>query len=215
MEVAGSCSSMTFCCPKESRGAGSSCAEVWKFGREPASNHNRAIHQNIIIRPIGHNVWASYDHTKKKWQSVNTEACIPKGQLGYICENAVVGNEDLCLDTEDSACTFEMLPHTKTQSQVYYVGNGCACVRTFCVNFTIDTCHEVVNDTNFCVCNFTKIIGCDFNYTIPITTEQLIENDYLLYHDRDTNRERYKSFQKMFEHLDIEKMVQEANKTQR
>ncbi|XP_063035606.1 uncharacterized protein LOC134431543 [Melospiza melodia melodia] len=64
------------------------------------------IHQDVIVRPIDHNVWASYDNTKNRWQSVSTEACIPRGQLDYVCENAVVEAEDLCLDAENSFCYY-------------------------------------------------------------------------------------------------------------
>ncbi|KAJ7405423.1 hypothetical protein BTVI_69131 [Pitangus sulphuratus] len=171
-----------------------------------------AIHQNVIVRPIDHNVWASYDHTKKKWQSVSTEACTPKGQLGYICENAVVENADLCLDTENSVCTFEMLPHARAQSQV---GNGCACVRSFCANFTIDACHEVVNGTNFCICNFTRITDCDFDYIVPVTTRQLIEADYIMYHNVPKLQigMNIDLFKAMLKHPNIEKLVQEVNRT--
>ena len=173
------------------------------------------IHQDVIVRPIGHNVWASYDPFKNKWQSVSTEACIAKGQLGYICENAVVENEDLCLDAEDSVCTFEMLPHDKAQSQVFYIGNGCACVRTTCIIIAIDNCYEMTNSTNFCVCNFTRIVGCDFSYTVPITTQQLLAVEYTLYHNvprlqigMDTNL-----LKTMLRHPDIEKPAQEVSKT--
>ena len=60
---------------------------------------------------MDHNVWASYDQTKGKWQSISIEACIPREQLGYIYENAVIGNEGLCLDIKKGTCTFEMFPH--------------------------------------------------------------------------------------------------------
>lgn len=55
------------------------------------------VHQNVVVRPIGHNVWASFDYSKRKCQSISTEACIPKGKLGYICENTVIENEDFVL----------------------------------------------------------------------------------------------------------------------
>ncbi|XP_017695589.1 PREDICTED: uncharacterized protein LOC108510426 isoform X1 [Lepidothrix coronata] len=173
------------------------------------------IHQDVIVRPVDHNVWADYDNAKNKWQSISTEACIPKGQLGYICENAIVEAEDLCLDAEDSICTFEMLPHNRTRSQVFYIGNGCACIRTPCVDVVIDNCLEVTNDTNFCICNFTKIVGCDFSYTAPITTQQLIEAEYTLYHEvpklqigMDT-----KLLKEMLMHPEVRKLAQKVNQT--
>uniref|UniRef100_A0A8C5IUW4 Uncharacterized protein n=1 Tax=Junco hyemalis TaxID=40217 RepID=A0A8C5IUW4_JUNHY len=178
------------------------------------------IHQDVIVRPIDHNVWASYDYTKKRWQSISTEACIPRGhamfaKTGYVCENAVVEAEDLCLDAENSVCTFEMLPHNRTQSQVYYIGNGCACVRTACDNVTIDSCQEETNDTNFYVCNFTKIVGCDFHYTVPITTQQLINADYNLYQEIPKLQigVDVKVLKAMLAHPKVKQLVQKVNQT--
>ncbi|XP_063038038.1 uncharacterized protein LOC134433074 [Melospiza melodia melodia] len=173
------------------------------------------IHQDAIVRPIDHNVWASYDYTKNRWQSVSTEACIPRGQLGYVCENAVVEAEDLCLDAENSVCTLEMLPHDRTQSQVYYIGNGCACVRTACDNVTIDNCQEETNNTNFCVCNFAKIVGCDFHYTVPITTQQLINANFNLYQEISKLQigMDVKILKAMLAHPEVKKLVQKVNQT--
>ncbi|KAL9870446.1 uncharacterized protein GJ701_012253 [Geothlypis trichas] len=173
------------------------------------------IQQDVIVKPIDHNVWASYDYIKNKWQSVSTEACIPRGQLGYVCENAVVEAEDLCLDAENSICTFEMLLHDRTQSQVYYIGNGCACVRTACDNVTIDNCREETNNTNFCVCNFTKIVGCDFHYTVPITTQQLINTDLNLYREIPELQigMDVKILKAMLAHPKVKKLVQRVNQT--
>uniref|UniRef100_A0A8D2LZR5 Uncharacterized protein n=1 Tax=Zonotrichia albicollis TaxID=44394 RepID=A0A8D2LZR5_ZONAL len=173
------------------------------------------IHQDVIVRPIDHNVWASYDYTKKRWQSISTEACIPRGQLGYVCENAVVEAEDLCLDAENSVCTFEMLLQNRTQSRVYYIGNGCACVRTACDNITIDSCQEETNNTNFCVCNFTKIVGCDFHYTVPITTQQLINADFNLYQEIPKLQigMDVKILKAMLAHPKVKQLVQKVNQT--
>lgn len=77
--------------------------------------------------------------------------------------------EDLCLDTQDNICTFEIFLSGKSKSQAYSVGNQCACVQTGCPTVTIDDCVEPTNHTSFCVCNFTKIVGCE-NYSTPITT---------------------------------------------
>lgn len=89
----------------------------------------------------------------------------------------------LCLDTEHRVCTFERFPHNNNRSQVYYVGNGCACIRTLCLHIFIDYCPEIANGTNLCVCNFSRIVGCDFDYSVPLTTMQLIEAEYTLYYD--------------------------------
>lgn len=39
------------------------------------------------------------------------------------------------------------------------------------------------NYSNLCICNFTHIIGCDFQYLAPVTSHQLIKANYTLYHE--------------------------------
>lgn len=39
------------------------------------------------------------------------------------------------------------------------------------------------NRSNFCVCNFTEIAGCDFNCSAPVTSHQLIDSNYTLFHE--------------------------------
>lgn len=63
------------------------------------------------------------------------------------------------------------------------IGNGCACLRTACdkvfiENLVVDT----KNNSNFCVCNFTKITGCDFSYLAPVTSYHLLQSNYTLIH---------------------------------
>lgn len=45
-----------------------------------------------------------------------------------------------------------------------------------------DTIHNVTNHSNVCVCNFSMIIGCDFNFSVLITTHDDLPFDYMLYH---------------------------------
>lgn len=107
-----------------------------------------------------------------------------------------------------------MIPVTCARSQVYYIGQGCACIRTVCENVAIDSCIEETNATKFCACNFTKIIGCNFNYTIPVTTNQLIQDTYVLYHDIPDLQigMKIEMLKKMY-HPDLKKMIQEVNET--
>lgn len=106
-------------------------AEVWDIFPILAPG---TIHQDVVVRPIGHNVWTKYSNNTGKWQTISTEACIPKEQQGYDCKNVVIENKDVCLNTEDRTSTFEMLPSGHAQPQVYYVGKGCACIRTSCAS---------------------------------------------------------------------------------
>jgi len=42
---------------------------------------------------------------------------------------------------------------------------------------------DIDNNLNFCVCNFTNIVGCDFSYSTPVMSHQLLQNNYTLIHD--------------------------------
>ena len=42
---------------------------------------------------------------------------------------------------------------------------------------------ETKNYLNFCVCNFIEIIGCDFSYSAPVTSHQLLQSNYMLIHE--------------------------------
>jgi len=46
-------------------------------------------------------------------------------------------------------------------------------------NITVDTS----NHSNACVCNFTNIMGCDFNYSVPVTSYQLLWSTYTIIQD--------------------------------
>lgn len=96
------------------------------------------IHRHVVVRLMGHNVWARFNTRTQNRQTRSTEACTPRQQLGFICENPITQNKDLCLNTEDSTCIFEMTPVTHARSQVYSIGKGCARIRTICENITID-----------------------------------------------------------------------------
>ncbi|KAK4825915.1 hypothetical protein QYF61_003410 [Mycteria americana] len=57
-------------------------------------------------------------------------------------------------------------------------------MRTFCDSVFVDNATvDIGNHSNICVCNFTKIMGCDFNYSAPVTTHQLLQADYTLHQD--------------------------------
>lgn len=39
------------------------------------------------------------------------------------------------------------------------------------------------NHSNICICNFTSIMGCDFHYSAPATSHQLLQSNYMLIQD--------------------------------
>ncbi|XP_042660992.1 uncharacterized protein LOC122154684 [Tyto alba] len=134
-------------------------------------------HEETVLYPSEHRAWAR--KVNEKWQTVNVESCITREQQGFICESNTIDAQDVCLDTEQSICHFEIHPDNSKKTVIVYTGQGCICLRTACVFVEID--HDNVtlpigNHSNFCICNFAKIIGCDFVYWAPVVSHQLIKS---------------------------------------
>lgn len=67
------------------------------------------------------------------------------------------------------------LNHSVPWNRVQAQWNGCACMRTprdfvLVDNFIVDTS----NHSNICVCNFVNIMGCNFIYSTPVISYQLL-----------------------------------------
>ncbi|XP_068524887.1 uncharacterized protein [Anas acuta] len=139
-------------------------------------------HNGTILYPKEHKVWA---HQKGgKWQTIDVNACIVREQKGFICESNTLESQDICLDTEQNICHFEIHPNETLETVLIYIGKGCVCMRTHCDSIVVDdTVVDTSNHSNVCVCNFTKILGCDFKYSAPVTSYQLIASNYILLHE--------------------------------
>ncbi|KAK4806386.1 hypothetical protein QYF61_016236 [Mycteria americana] len=77
-------------------------------------------------------------------------------QQGFICESNTIKAQDICLDTEQNVCHFEIYPDEAPETVLVYIGKGCVCMRTLCDfiivdNITVDTSYH----SNICVRNFT------------------------------------------------------------
>ncbi|XP_077645678.1 uncharacterized protein LOC144247889 [Lonchura striata] len=138
-------------------------------------------HDGATLYPSEHREWAR--QIDDKWQTVNLESCIVREQQGFICEGNAIIAQDICLDTEQNICHFEIHPNKTSKTFLVYIGNGCACFRTACNTVYVeDTVVDTKNHSNFCACNFTKISGCDFSFETPVTSYQLLESNYTLIH---------------------------------
>ncbi|XP_064591958.1 uncharacterized protein LOC135459657 [Zonotrichia leucophrys gambelii] len=136
-------------------------------------------HDGAVLYPTEHRGWAR--QVNDKWQTVNLESCIVREQQGFICESNAIAAQDICLDTEENICHFEIRPYEDTQTVLIYIGNGCACFRTTCDSvFVEDVVVDTKNHSNFCACNFTEIVGCDFFYKAPVTSHYLLQSNYTL-----------------------------------
>ncbi|XP_067164812.1 uncharacterized protein [Apteryx mantelli] len=139
-------------------------------------------HSGAVLNPIEHRVWAQ--SSRRKWRTVDVNTCVVREQQGFICESNTIKAQDICLDTEQNVCHFEIHPDETPETVLLYIGKGCVCTGTLCDlifvdNITVDTS----NHSNVCVCNFTKTMGCDFNYSAPVVSYQLLQSNYTLSQD--------------------------------
>lgn len=134
-----------------------------------------------VVYPLDHRMWARV--SDKKWQSVDLEACILERGLGFICEDDALKASDVCFDTSEGVCHFEINPQSNNKTVLVYVGKGCVCFRTMCKYVQINDIYNqtVFNDSNMCACNVAIIRGCDFVYKPPVFTSQLLIRNYTLY----------------------------------
>uniref|UniRef100_A0A8C5TKU6 Integrase catalytic domain-containing protein n=1 Tax=Malurus cyaneus samueli TaxID=2593467 RepID=A0A8C5TKU6_9PASS len=138
-------------------------------------------HGKTVLYPFEHKQWAH--QIDKKWQTVNLEACIVREQQGSICESNTLEAQDICLDTEQNIYHFEIHPKENPKTVLICIGDGCVCIRTACDKIIIESLVvDTKNNSNFCVCNFTKIKGCDFSYSAPVISYHLLQSNYSLRH---------------------------------
>lgn len=78
-------------------------------------------HEGTVLRPSEHRMGAK--EAEGKWQAINTELCATR-KLGFMCERNVNDGQDICLDTEQSICHFEIRSVNQTTLLVY-IDQGC------------------------------------------------------------------------------------------
>ncbi|XP_074667534.1 uncharacterized protein LOC141917847 [Strix aluco] len=167
----------------------------------------------VVINPVGHKGWA-WQH-KGKWQTINTDLCTNMGHQGYICEGNTMEAQDICLDTHQKECNFKAQPSPNNHTVLIYIGEGCICLRTSCKSLIVDNYEEEIGGySNYCICNFTKAEGCDFTYTIPVLSSQVIKTEQNLFQKIDSipigmNLERVKE---MLQHEDLLSILEEVKK---
>jgi len=139
----------------------------------------RIFLNGTLVHPLKHEKRAR--QSRNRWLTVNVETCITREHQGYICEGNTLQAQDICLDTEQNVCHFETYPKELTNTVVVYIGEGCACLKTSCDKIQTDgSIKAMKNHSNSCVCHFKKLNSCDFNYSPPITSYQLMRANYTL-----------------------------------
>lgn len=171
--------------------------------------------EGAVLYPSEHRAWARM--MNGKWQTVNLESCATREQQGFICESNTIDAQDICLDTEQSICHFEIHPDTSQETVLVYIGLGCVCLRTACASVEIDDNNVILstkNHSNFCICSFVKIVGCDFLYVAPVTSHQLIRSNYTIYHKLSPTHigMNLTLVRQLMKHQDLTKILKEIQK---
>jgi len=82
-----------------------------------------------VLYPTERRVCAKTD--SDKWQTVAVDACITREQ-GFVCESNTLKVQDICLDTEQNVCHFEIHPDDAPSTVLVYIGKGWVCTRSPC-----------------------------------------------------------------------------------
>ncbi|XP_053789324.1 uncharacterized protein LOC128782859 [Vidua chalybeata] len=172
-------------------------------------------HEKSVLYPSEHRVWAWKN--RGKWQTINLEPCIAWEQQGFICENNLISAQDVCLDTDQGICHFEIRPDPNPRTVLVYIGNGCVCLRTLCDVIEIDKNKVSLftrNHSNFCICNFIKVTGCNFNYSAPVVSHQLIKSNYTTYNKLPPTPigMNLTLVKQLMKHQDLIKIIEEIHK---
>ena len=72
-----------------------------------------------LVHPLEHEKWAR--QSRNRWLTVNVETCIMREHQGYICEGNALQVQDICLDTDQNVCHFEIYPEELTNTVVVYI----------------------------------------------------------------------------------------------
>ncbi|KAK4828276.1 hypothetical protein QYF61_024941 [Mycteria americana] len=122
--------------------------------------HNASVHTiyPIIALGLNHNGTVLYPLERRVWAHRN-------------------GNKWQTVDV--NACVVREQQGFICESNTIKAQDICLDTEQNVYNITVDTS----NCSNICVCNFTKIVGCDFNYSAPVMSYQLLQSNYTLSRD--------------------------------
>ncbi|XP_062997622.1 peroxisome proliferator-activated receptor delta isoform X2 [Elgaria multicarinata webbii] len=107
------------------------------------------------------------------WQTVNVQGCVKRENLGFVCDDNSLEEHHECFSPQlvnSSLCSFDVIQ--EEMSTVVYTGKGCICVRTPCEFVIINglVIQPMLPYINRCFCNISVIVGCDFQFRVPVWT---------------------------------------------
>ncbi|CAI5777591.1 Hypothetical predicted protein [Podarcis lilfordi] len=131
------------------------------------------IDKDLVMYSRDSNRWARMRNGD--WQTVNVQGCVKRENLGFVCEDNSLEEHHECFSPQlvnSSHCSFDVIQ--EESSIVVYTGKGCICVRTPCEFVIINglVIQPMLPYLNRCFCNISVLVGCDFQFRVPVWTVQ-------------------------------------------
>uniref|UniRef100_K7FLX4 Uncharacterized protein n=1 Tax=Pelodiscus sinensis TaxID=13735 RepID=K7FLX4_PELSI len=125
-----------------------------------------------VMMPLPDQMWTYMVNQSIK--TVNLQACVEQSDLGYTCTTGLWEENHICFNSAEGECHYDLHPSDihNNHSVVAQVQEGCGCIRSLCLMFTVNTFY-IVNHTvhdNLCICNILHIRGCDVDITLFMPT---------------------------------------------
>ncbi|XP_042318654.1 peroxisome proliferator-activated receptor delta isoform X1 [Sceloporus undulatus] len=142
------------------------------------------IEKDLVMYSTDSNRWALMKDSD--WQTVNVQGCVKRENLGFICDDNSLEEHHECFPPQlinNSHCSFDVIQ--EKASTVVYTGKGCICVRTPCEFVIINglVIQPMLPYINRCFCNISVIVGCDFQFRVPVWTVQHMKTYPSLYRE--------------------------------
>nr|XP_020651919.1 peroxisome proliferator-activated receptor delta isoform X2 [Pogona vitticeps] len=142
------------------------------------------IEKDLVMYSRDSNRWAHL--TDGAWQTVNIQGCVKRENLGFVCDDNSLEEHHECFSPQlvnNSHCSFDVIQ--EDTSTVVYTGKGCICVRTPCEFVIINglVIQPMLPYINRCFCNISVIVGCDFQFRVPVWTVQHMKTYPSLYRE--------------------------------
>lgn len=110
------------------------------------------------------------------WALFDVQGCSHRDQLGFLCKNQVPSPHSPCLHPlNDSLNTCRYEWFCENGSAMTYIGHRCMCIWTRCEYVLLNSLaiQPMLPQIN-CFYNLSSVAGCDFSFSVPIWTQELL-----------------------------------------
>uniref|UniRef100_A0A8C8R7M0 Uncharacterized protein n=1 Tax=Pelusios castaneus TaxID=367368 RepID=A0A8C8R7M0_9SAUR len=165
-----------------------------------------------VMQQIGYKLWAIKQNNT--WRAVELEACNEEPDVGYVCNNNAIQSCGVCLNRNKGECYYRLDPCSSNESMIVYVGRTCVCIRSWCTMFKVNHVYDIAHNPyeNQCLCNISSLVGCDVEFTLPVTVNDEIQGQYQLYEQISLIPLglNVSLVRKLIEHPELQKQVEKA-----